>query len=222
MEIENWDKVVGFAIVLIAALFICEITGIDPVTEIKQRFVNVEARIQKNISDLSPNKAGDGSDPEAGFRRCREFVMTNAGNKEKLDLGAYACRLSHPLPTMNEQQKSRLMGQCLLDSFAKIQDDSSGTRVVTYCAEYSMYPAMGVVLAEIFSSSARVQKIIEAQQDEERSRRSLGRLLPGDLGIPSSSSNVRILPGALPGTFIMDVDGVLKTCNNFAGVINCN
>jgi hypothetical protein len=222
LRIENWDRVVGFAVVLLAALFVCEAAGIDPVAEMKKRFVHVEASIQKNISDLSPNKAGDGSDPEASFRRCIEFVKTNSGNKEKLDLGVFACRLSHPLPTMNEPQKSRFMGKCLIDSFSKIQDDTSGTRVVTSCAESSKYPSMGMMLAEIFSPSARVQKIIEAQQEEERSRRSAERSLIDGLGLPRSPGNVRVMEGGLPGTFIVDVDGVLKTCNNFAGVVNCH
>jgi len=133
---------------------------------------------------------------------CRKYVNNNSGNNEKLELGGYACTLRFTKVNTGTIGTSSDIGGCLLSHFEEIKDDVSGARVVTHCAESTNNARVGLVLSEIFSPSARMEKILKDQNT--------GLL---DAVPPFSSTD---------GLTILNINGDTKTCFRLGPMLNCD
>jgi hypothetical protein len=131
---------------------------------------------------------------------CFDFVRPRAGTSEKMHVGAMACNLALQEGGESAKKNSDL-GACILNNYADISDDISGTRVVSRCGESTANP-LSIVVAKEFSPSARMEKLLEAnrekiKQDNEDFKRGQG------------------------GPFIMTIDGLPKTCIRIGVLLDC-
>lgn len=96
---------------------------------------------------------------------CREFVKNSSGNADKFYVGAVACHWVTMASQDAEDKAKANTSQCILDKFASIKDDNSGTGVVTTCAESNDAALFGRALASKFSAQARLAKQMEEQHE---------------------------------------------------------
>ncbi len=174
---------------------------------------------------LGSNKSGADNNLSAAIKKinlferkfsnldaCDEYVIRNAGNREKILLGQYSCAVMYGNSIEKQQGRAVSFYQCILNEFYNIADDNSGKRTVTKCAELSNEAYLGAHFSAFFDPAARIAKIIQ-EENEKRKQQSLFSF-PGQLG-----SN------ALPigdGIVNMNIDGHLKPCMKIGLEVSCD
>ena len=133
-------------------------------------------------------------------QECFNFLRVKAGSVEKMRVGAIACNLAFQAGSESAKKNSAL-GACIVNNYSEIYDDSSGTKVVSRCGELSGNP-LSAIVAQEFSPSARMEKILEENRIEMQ-RNNDERKRGQD------------------GPFIMNIDGRLKTCIRIGGILDC-
>jgi hypothetical protein len=132
---------------------------------------------------------------------CFDFVRTRAGTSEKMRVGAMACQLAFQDGSDSGKKNSDL-GACILNNYADISDDASGTRVVSRCGESTANPLSAIVARE-FSPSARMEKLLEENREKMK-------------------QDNEMLQRRRSGPFIMMIDGRTKTCIRIGEMLDCN
>lgn len=132
---------------------------------------------------------------------CFDFVRPRAGTSEKILVGAMACNLAFQDGSESAKKNSDL-GACILNNYADISDDLSGTRVVSRCGESTGNPLSAIVAKE-FSPSARMEKLLEANREKIK------------------QDNEDFKRGQ-DGPFIMTIDGLPKTCIRIGVLLDCD
>lgn len=100
---------------------------------------------------------------------CFNFIRQNSGNMDKMKVGGASCYLLFNSSGQDEDSITRKnTGQCILNNFSEITDDTSGTRVVTKCAESNKSSQLGAMLSANFSQAQRIQKKLDEAREEQR------------------------------------------------------
>ena len=101
----------------------------------------------------------------SSLKECTDYVRMNSATNEKLRAGVVACRaIFNTLPDQPRHAQFAALGQCVINDFSQINDDQSGTRVVSNCGSQSGAMNMARVIARHFSQSHRVAEALESQQ----------------------------------------------------------
>jgi hypothetical protein len=121
-----------------------------------------------------------------------------------------SCGIKFRNEDSENSKKNTETASCFLNNLNEIQDDSSGTKVVTRCAESTNNATLGFVLSKIFSPSARIEKKME-DIAEENNAIQRNRLLPNISNLPNGD-----------GLTIMNINGEMKTCMKIGVLLDCN
>ena len=145
------------------------------------------------------------------IEECKNYVLKNSGNGDKLKFGMYSCGIKFSNNKSQDGQKNSDTASCFLNNLSDIQDDSSGTKVVTKCAESTNNTNMGFVFSKLFSPSARVEEKMDDIAREQSYANRNSQLFPG---IPMEPNG--------DGITIMNINGDMKTCIKMGVMLNCD
>ena len=163
--------------------------------ELKQKTVD-------QISSINLFKA-----PHNNRVECLEYVRSHSGNIDKMNVGMFSCSQKYPEQSSDSESDSRNLNMktssCVLDNFSSIVDDTSGTKVVTSCAESTKNIRFGIAISQLFSPSYRMNEAIT----EAQTARNLKR---------SDALNLDRRP------ITMHINGQLVICHKIGELLECN
>lgn len=147
---------------------------------------------------------------------CRSYVRENSANMDKLRVGSNACGWSFVVTDIPTETSKVKTAKCIISNFSDISDDTSGTRVVTKCAEKNDAASYGRVLAANFSPSARIEKELREHRDaleesQRENQKTTESLMPYVLSSPTG-----------PSIFPMEINGQLKNCIRIGNILDCD
>lgn len=143
------------------------------------------------------------------YNECTDYVALNSGNKEKLDVGNFACSVKYSSSAITTRETAKDFSQCILNHFSNITDDNTGKSTVTKCAESSNETGIGMFFAATFDPAERIAKTLE----HERNRRNYENLY-GNFPLRSNPLDV-------DGIVNLEIDGHLKPCIKIGLELNC-
>jgi len=139
---------------------------------------------------------------------CDDYVIRNSIFIEKTKVGIYACAFA--FDTRNNNYVN--FGKCVVNKYNSIENDSSGTKTLSQCAQETNARELAYTLNKQFDSVARMEeKLAEERQKIEFERRNT--VIPGQLmsnGLPYGD-----------GPIIINNNGNLMPCIKMGISIDC-
>ena len=153
----------------------------------------------------------------ANHSECNDYIVKNSGNSNKLEVGKMLCLMQFGNSNYISTEESRKLSKCIIEDFKSIQDDASGTRVVTECNEKFQLKEVGFLLLAEFSESKRIERANESMLMQSKIENIKNRIQIEDQNILNhvlgSSRN--------DGPLIINDGGIMKSCIKIGPIIDC-
>ena len=153
----------------------------------------------------------------ANHSECNDYIVKNSGNSNKLEVGKILCLMQFGNSNYISTEESRKLSKCIIEDFKSIQDDASGTRVVTECNEKFQLKEVGFLMLAEFSESKRIERANESMLMQSKIENIKNRIQIEDQNILNhvlgSSRN--------DGPLIINDGGIMKSCIKIGPIIDC-